>query len=93
MKQTLHSVLDDDWEIDIKKSFQEKSIKILKIIIHLQILENSNWFSRSQSHPILFMLNLHNPVSFQILLPYVSKNGKQKLKIKKILLHNLDTIG
>ena len=46
IKQTIHSVLDDDWEIDI-----EKSIKILNIVIHLQLLENSNWFSGSQSHP------------------------------------------
>src|SRR5882724_11307030 len=46
IKQTIHSVLDDDWEIDI-----EKSIKILNIVIHLQLLDNSNWFSGSQSHP------------------------------------------
>jgi len=37
MKQTLYSVLDDDLEIDIEKSFHETSIKILNIIICLQL--------------------------------------------------------
>ena len=51
MKQTLHSVLENDWELDIENSFQEKSFKNLKIMTHLQLLENSNWFTEYQTHP------------------------------------------
>src|SRR5882724_3582224 len=61
MKQTLHSVLDHDWEIDIEKSFHDKSIKILKIVICLQLLEISNWFSGSQIHPHIIYAQATQP--------------------------------
>ena len=51
MQQTFQSVLEDDWEIDIEKSSQQNSTKDLQLMMRLQLLEYSNWFSELQTHP------------------------------------------
>ena len=83
MKHTFQSVLEDDWEIDIEKSSQENSIKDLQLMMRLKPLENSNWFSGSQTHPHI----IHARSTQPDLIPEVTslhiKQWKAEIKLQE----------
>ena len=80
MNDTIISVLEDNWEIDIEKSSQEKSIKILKIVTHLQLLETSNWFTSTQSHSYIIHVQLAQPHVIPEITPLLIKHWKAEIK-------------
>ena len=73
-------ILEDDWEIVIEKSFEEKSINFLKIIIHLQLLDNSNWFSGSQSHPHIIYAQPTQPSFIPDITSICNKEWKAEIR-------------
>ena len=80
MKQTFKSVLEDDWEIDIAESSKENSIKDLKLIMRLQLLENSNWFSQLQTHPHIIHANSTQPTFISEITSLNIKQWKAEAK-------------
>ena len=79
MDDTLKSVLEDNWEIDIEKSSQEKSIKILKIVTCLQLLETLNWFTSTQSHSHIIHAHLTQPHFIPEITPLLIKHWKAEI--------------
>ena len=83
MQQTFQSVLEDDWEIDIEKSSQQNSTKDLQLMMRLQLLEYSNWFSELQTHPHIIHAKSTQPDLIPDITSLHIKQWKAEIKLQE----------
>ena len=83
MQQTFQSVLEDDWEIDIEKSSQQNSIKDLQLMMRLQLLEYSNWFSELKTHPHIIHAKSTQPDLIPDITSLHIKQWKAEIKLQE----------